>query len=1506
MIDPSKGSPAEVSLQVRNEELGKKYRDSQIRVREFEDRIQVMAIERDKIISDYDAYIDKLLDEKERTKGLEGLVKKLETEKEFLENEVEKVRAIKMMLENQLNAYSDNAEIRRLKGENDKQLKEITRFKRAILEELGHQGDPSRTDINTVISSVKKQITISKSVTSGGAGGYGNDDQFKLRKRNEELEDQLRFTTNDFNGQIKQNNAEIVKLRNMVEALRKENALIQREKADAFQQDNENSRLLKVQFENIKKQHQSLIKEHENLKQTVTVGGAGGGPNGSGGSHTKEVIMMQERIRQLEGGNNGQLISEIANLRQELDLSINKINTLQQRNSNLEARHQEMSNRLFSEGTTDAQQLAEYRRLMNHNAQLEMRNQQLENEMNNTRRMHQQQNRDMDDMAYNQQTTYTNISNTNHNGANQGRGVMGMNIGQGGNYKGTGGNDQIELDTHTTNANYARANITSQHAPNSVNTTTVTTRRKTRIADGSPEDLTTENDQMAIGGQPVNKIQSQSRSQPANGGHAFGQDMSFRSQSIINDTNRQANDNDPRRSDAFNSTTTFIKKTTVVDNRVDDQGDRYQPDTGNNHNNTGNHQDDDSLARLLQSGNYNQNELSLARIWSGQTVGQADLEIARRINAGQCTDADIQLAASRSQGRVRPQDLYLVRRMQTSTVTIDDIDLARRVNDNQHTQADIQKMNLRSDGRVNSKNINQFIHEINTTTIHNIHRTDHNSQNVVRQLNVNNQQSNQGDAKKTTTPNNDNDEAMNIARLWSGPSPQQSDLDIARRISTGQCTDADIQLAASRSQGRVRPQDLYLVRTWRTSQVSQADIDLARRLNEGRYTDDDMQRANRISGGKFNENTLIDFRSQLNTDQRNNIHNDGQSSKNQWNDNGADNKVDANRARVQRNSGQQDIDHVPQWGHETHYERTGQILKGVGGTSSWFAGQPDPYNIDSQVSHVRRVLNQEPSKASNYSDNRLVNDTIHSTLSFNGDQLNQNRGVEGQYSSVNGGPSFGGTPTNQNHLGSASFSEVHNTDVQLGQDYSSSQNKNFANAPSPNIDQSATGMNKQSANNAKVSIESTGYPSGNADAGGVAQSQVGLPSARQSGMHSSMHSTSTIVHLEKIISQMSSQPNANPALIKELTNTVQSIREQEIPRDSMRVSQELNGDIVQSAERAKKMEILLQKKQREIDDLLMRIFLIAAENDRLRSDDQLARNIEKVNDNQTFKQGMEANERSPPANIHQNSAAYEAINRVLPSNDLSYPKQFTTITNTREPSFIDTYANFISRPSMHGNQVYHHEEDNQHLTAKLKRKTDDIDSIIKDIYDRHGITSNKHERYSTPDRVALMQRLGVPELRSKSRDANFAVDKSEIESYFNEVNPRVLSESAKKEIQQKLRVDDTPEKIRIQNSFVVDKQNEEQSFTPSKAAEPVKKFSTPTVDPKSTLHIQNDDKRVAQPEEHKPSVGPTQPTQLMPDPFRKLAPSPPNRINPNRIMFPSAGNLQTSQENIVKTEDTTK
>ena len=63
-------------------------------------------------------------------------------------------------------------------------------------------------------------------------------------------------------------------------------------------------------------------------------------------------------------------------------------------------------------------------------------------------------------------------------------------------------------------------------------------------------------------------------------------------------------------------------------------------------------------------------------------------------------------------------------------------------------------------------------------------------------------------------------------------------------------------------------------------------------------------------------------------------------------------------------------------------------------------------------------------------------------------------------------------------------------------------------------------------------------------------------------------------------------------------------------------------------ERVQKMEVLLNKKQREIDDLLLRIFLVAAENDRLRNEDQLLHNIKALKNNPLLQKSLQQNEKN--------------------------------------------------------------------------------------------------------------------------------------------------------------------------------------------------------------------------------------------------------------------------------------
>lgn len=82
------------------------------------------------MITEYEEYIDSLQDELEQYKAIESLVKKLQGEKEFLEEEIEKVRKIKAMLENQINNFSESDTIKDLKKQMQILVEENKRLKR--------------------------------------------------------------------------------------------------------------------------------------------------------------------------------------------------------------------------------------------------------------------------------------------------------------------------------------------------------------------------------------------------------------------------------------------------------------------------------------------------------------------------------------------------------------------------------------------------------------------------------------------------------------------------------------------------------------------------------------------------------------------------------------------------------------------------------------------------------------------------------------------------------------------------------------------------------------------------------------------------------------------------------------------------------------------------------------------------------------------------------------------------------------------------------------------------------------------------------------------------------------------------------------------------------------------------------------------------------------------------------------------------------------------------------
>lgn len=288
---------------------------------ELEDRIQSMLLEKDKIITDYDNYIDNLMIEKEKLKGMETLVRKLEQEKAYLEEEIEKVRMIKLMLENQLSAYSENTEIRRLRSDNERLTGELRRIKNTIATELGYTEDPTRLDMQTVVTQLRSHFQTNINSQSG---------IHELQKRNEELEDKLRYATND-------NNAELATMRKTLRSLEDEN---QRLKYQLVEVQNDKGLAqgdIKRRMTNLETENERLKNTLSNLKNTVNVG------NGNNSEHTTEINILQQKIRTLEGSPNGQMMAQIAHLQNELSLANEKVRRESERNTQLEERQQLMN-----------------------------------------------------------------------------------------------------------------------------------------------------------------------------------------------------------------------------------------------------------------------------------------------------------------------------------------------------------------------------------------------------------------------------------------------------------------------------------------------------------------------------------------------------------------------------------------------------------------------------------------------------------------------------------------------------------------------------------------------------------------------------------------------------------------------------------------------------------------------------------------------------------------------------------------------------------------------------------------------------------------------------------------------------------------------------------------------------------------------------------------------------------------------------------------------------------
>lgn len=190
----------------RYKEAVERARNGELKVIELEERIRVMTLERDKIITDYENYIDKIEDEKSQLKNLEGMVAKLEKEKTFLNEEIEKVRSIKMMLENRLTAYNESSEVKRYLAENQHLKQELDRFRDVICVESGYEGDPKSMNLGTAFAKYRNDVATVVNNQNNLV-----EENIQKQRRIDELEDQLKWAKNDANS----GNTNEAKLKNL-------------------------------------------------------------------------------------------------------------------------------------------------------------------------------------------------------------------------------------------------------------------------------------------------------------------------------------------------------------------------------------------------------------------------------------------------------------------------------------------------------------------------------------------------------------------------------------------------------------------------------------------------------------------------------------------------------------------------------------------------------------------------------------------------------------------------------------------------------------------------------------------------------------------------------------------------------------------------------------------------------------------------------------------------------------------------------------------------------------------------------------------------------------------------------------------------------------------------------------------------------------------------------------------------------------------------------------------
>ena len=137
------------------------------------------------MIREYEEYIDSLHDELEQYKSIETLVKKLQGEKEFLEEEIEKVRKIKAMLENQINNYNETDAIKELKKQMEILVEENKRLKR-VNKAAAEAGDATKLKNElTVMSQQLEYLEKQRNLLENDKDGF-LDEIKRLRQKEEQ------------------------------------------------------------------------------------------------------------------------------------------------------------------------------------------------------------------------------------------------------------------------------------------------------------------------------------------------------------------------------------------------------------------------------------------------------------------------------------------------------------------------------------------------------------------------------------------------------------------------------------------------------------------------------------------------------------------------------------------------------------------------------------------------------------------------------------------------------------------------------------------------------------------------------------------------------------------------------------------------------------------------------------------------------------------------------------------------------------------------------------------------------------------------------------------------------------------------------------------------------------------------------------------------------------------------------------------------------------------------